>query len=132
MLVPAMLLAVVVAPVIVAAVIGAAEAPFPVIDLEKLVPAQLTVAFQCAVPVPVPERFVALQPVWHVLRAPHFRVVVGRLVMPAVRGLVRRGVGRVDQHQATGQQGYRHYFVHIVLRIVPVQLQNRRGGMNRR
>jgi hypothetical protein len=44
--------------------------------------------------------------------------------------LVCCGLGRVNQHEATGNYCYCHYFVHNVLRFVPVQLQTIRGHMN--
>jgi hypothetical protein len=44
---------------------------------------------------------------------------------------VRRGLWRVNKHEATGKQCCHHYFIHNILRFVPVQHQSRLEHMNR-
>ena len=80
------------------------------------------------------ERLVAFQPPRHMAGSTYvdspIRLMVRRWLVHVVYGLVRYGLGRAHQHEATGNYYYCHYFVHNVLRFFPVQLQTIRGHMN--
>ena len=78
----------------------------PAIDIEELTPGDSHVAPQWRMPIPVAERVITLQPAWHVPRSAHIDawiiVVVRRCLVGVAYLLVRCGLGRVDQHEATG------------------------------
>lgn len=124
---------VVVVPVIGAAEVGPAEAALETPDVVELGPRQAPVMLQRRVAVPVAKSLVALQPARHVMRAMQLvsRIMIRRRLVQVANLLVRSGLGRIQEHEATGDQCCCNYLVHNVLRFVPVQLQGMAIHMNR-
>jgi len=93
---------VVVVPVVIAAVVGPTPAAFPTIDIEELTPGKAPVAPERRVCVPPAERAITFQPAGHVMGTTYVDLVVRRWLVHGAYFLVRCGLWRVHQHEATG------------------------------
>ena len=125
---------IVIIPVVTIAAMRSAPAALPTIDIEELVPVQASIVLERRTGVPMAERLIVFQPPRHMVRSScvdsTIRLIVRWRLVHVVYRLVCRGLGRVHQHEATGDYYCCHYIVHNVLRFVPVQLQTIRGHMN--
>lgn len=90
---------------------------FPLIDVEKAMPAKVPVAPQATVLVPVTEGPVAFQPARHLVPAVQVGLKVRRVVM--ITTLIMRGrLGRIQQQKSAGHERYGNDLVHIGLQYI--------------
>lgn len=91
---------------------------FPAVDVKQAVPGEVPVLAQPCMPVPLPKRLVSFQPVRHTVATTMFELVVDVGMIRAAYLLVSRGLRRIQKQQATGDERYGKYLVHVNLRFL--------------